>query len=394
MKVTAENSILTVFLEGRIDHFNAPALGAELNRLLDTTPHSAVVLNAEAVEYLSSAGLRVILAVRKKEPALRIVNASRDVYEVFSLTGFTEMMPIERALTRLSVEGCPVLGHGAKGTVYRYNEETIVKVYKKADSLADARRERELARRAFVLDIPTAISYDIVRVGDSYGSVFELLDAKSYTQLLLEQPENFDRYLSDYTALLQKIHRTKVRTEDMPNVKEYVFKWLDEAAPYLHPETNAALRSLVENAPDTQTMLHGDFHTNNILLQNGEIILIDMDTLSHGHPIFDLVNIYLAYVGHGALDPTVVERFLGMPYELAGRFWKSFLPRYLGTQDEALLEAVKRKVQLFAVVRLLRHTVRRMKTGTPEELAMIDYCRKRIETLLPQVDTLNFGGTI
>lgn len=390
MRTTTANGTLTVFLEGRIDHSNAPQLQKALEQAVSETPHSALVFDVEAVEYLSSAGLRVILAIRKTEPTLRIVNASRDVYTIFELTGFTEMMPIERAMRRLSVDGCPILGRGAKGTVYRYNEETIVKVYKKADSLPDAKRERELARRAFVLDIPTAISYDIVKVGDSIGSVFELLNAKSYTQLLIEQPEHFDRYVAAYTALLQKIHRTKARAEDMPNVKNYVFLWLDEDAPYLRPETSEALKALVAAVPDTLTMLHCDYHTNNVLLQNGETILIDMDTLSHGHPIFDLANIYLAYVGHGSLDPTVVERFLGMPYALAAKVWKTFLPAYLGTQDEQTVAAVERKVQLLATVRLLRHTVRRMKTETPEDLAMIDYCRGKIETLLPQIDTLTF----
>lgn len=390
MNHTSDNGILTVWLEGTIDSTNAPGIGEKLQDLLAQTPHKALVLDVGAVKYLSSAGLRVILSVRKREAEMRIVNASAEVYDIFEMTGFTEMLPIERTYRALSVEGCEVIGHGAKGTVYRYNEDTAVKVYKKKDSLPAIRRERELARRAFVLDIPTAISYEIVRVGDSFGSVFELINAKSYSTLLLEQPERFDVLVEEYSSLLRKIHATKVRPGELPDVRDYARSWVACAAPYLPQQDIQKLYRLVDEAPDTQTMLHCDYHTNNVLLQNGETILIDMDTLSHGHPVFELANIYLAHIGFGADDPAVVERFLGLPYELARRIWYTFLPRYLGTDDPAVLAEVERKAQLLSTVRLLRHTVRRMKEQTDAERRIIDRCCRDIRELLPTIGTLSF----
>ena len=65
--------------------------------------------------------------------------------------------------------------------LYRYDDETIVKTYFAKDALPEIKQERENARRAFVLGINTAIPYGIVRVGDGYGTVTELLNAiKSY----------------------------------------------------------------------------------------------------------------------------------------------------------------------------------------------------------------------
>ncbi len=389
MKSTLDNRILKAFAEGKIDHANAEAYAAELDRIT-AQPHDALVLDVQGLQYLSSAGLRMLLKLRRREPTLRIVNATPEVYDIFEMTGFTEMMPIERAYRTLSVDGCEIIGRGAKGTVYRYDAETIVKVYKKAESLPDAKRERELARRALVLDIPTAISYEIVKVGNSYGSVFELLNATSYTSLILQQPEKLDAYIGELAALLRKLHATEVRRTDMPDVKEYAGQWLSQAAPYLPAQDAEKLQSLVAQVPDCMTMLHGDYHTNNILCQNGEMILIDMDTLCHGHPIFDLCNMYLAYVGHGAVDPTAVERFLGIPYTLANTVWKKFLPAYLETTDEAIVRSVEQKAELLGAVRLLRHTVRRMTEQTEEQTKVIEDCRTRISRLLPQVDTLDF----
>ena len=120
---------------------------------------------------------------------LAIVNASPEVYEIFEMTGFTEMMPVSRAYRRVSVDGCEVIGQGANGKVYRLDPETIIKVYLNPNSLPDIHWERELARKAFVLGIPTAIPYDVVKVGGRIRAPsFELLNAKSFGSLIAAAP--------------------------------------------------------------------------------------------------------------------------------------------------------------------------------------------------------------
>lgn len=183
--------------------------------IVRSEPHQNVIVDAEQLEYISSAGLRVILRLKKAEPSLKVINVSADVYEIFDITGFTEIITIEKAYRKLSVEGCEAIGKGANGTVYRLDPDTIIKVYHNADALADIHRERELARRAFVLGIPTAIPYDVVKVGDTYGSVFELLNAKSFAKLIKAEAENIDQYVGLYVDLLHKIHSTEVKPEDM-----------------------------------------------------------------------------------------------------------------------------------------------------------------------------------
>ncbi len=383
-------NVLTVFLPERVDTVNASALGDEMTAALSENPHGSVILNAEKLQYISSAGLRAVLRVKKAEKDMKIVGVCAEVYEIFDMTGFTELMPIEKAYRRLSVEGCDIIGKGAKGTVYRYNADTILKVYKNPDSLPDIKRERELARRAFVLGIPTAISYDVVKVGESYGSVFELLDARSYSDLIAAEPDKTEEYAAECASLLRKIHETEVRAEDMPDVKKTVRSWADAASPFLAEEDAKKLYALIEAVPDRMTMLHCDFHTNNVMSQGGEAILIDMDTLSHGHPVFELANVYITYVGFGETDPTVVEKFLGMPYSLAGRIWNAFLPAYLGTTDPEKQEEVEKKVRLLSCVRLLRHTARRGLTDTPEGKKTVALCKANISSLLRSVSSLEF----
>lgn len=390
MKTICESGTLTVFLNGRIDSANAEEKEKEVNAHIAEHSFENLTFDVEELEYISSAGLRMILRTRKNYPSLKIINACAEVYEIFDMTGFTEMIPVEKAYRRLSVEGCKVIGKGAKGTVYRYDPDTIVKVYKNADSLPAIKRERELARKAFVMGIPTAIPYDVVKVGDSFGSVFELLNAKSYSDLISENSDKTDEYVALYADLLKKIHSTEIKKGEMADIKELVYSWYKTAAPYLRKEDAEKLQKMIAAVPDTLNMLHCDYHTNNIMMQNGETLLIDMDTLSQGHPIFELANIYITYIGFGEEDPSIVESFLNLPYETAVKIWNKFLPLYLGTQDSDRIKEVEDKVKILSYTRLMRHTVRRGGAETDEGKKTIALCADNINKLLNTVDSLEF----
>ena len=391
MKYEIKNDVLTVYLEGRIDSSSADAVEKEIDSIRSENSFAGFVLDADNLEYISSAGLRMVLRLRKADSTTKIVNASTEVYDIFDMTGFTEIITVEKAYRRLSVEGCSIIGKGAKGTVYRLDPDTIIKVYHNPDSLPEIKNERELARKAFVLGIPTAIPYDVVRVGNSYGSVFELLNASSFSQLIAAEPDKLDDYVAIYAELLKKIHGTFVKLDDMPDIKEkLILKWVDTAAPFLSEADAGKLSALVDAVPDTLNMLHCDYHTNNIMMQNGESLLIDMDTLAHGHPIFELANVYITYVGFGEDNPEIVEQFIGLPFETAKLIWEKFLPLYLGTDDEARIREVEDKVKLLSNTRRMRHTIRRGGAETEPGRKVIETCAANIAKLLMTVDTLEF----
>ena len=205
MKFNNDNGTLTIFLSGRIDSANADAVEKEIAAICAENTYDALVLDMDDLEYISSAGLRVVLRLKKAESSFSVINASSDVYEIFEMTGFTEIIDIKKAYRRIFLDGAEVIGQGANGKVYRINDDTIVKVYLNPDSLNDIKRERDLAKKAFVLGIPTAISYDIARVDEGYGTVFECLNAKSLAKLIVSEPEKFDFYIDLYVDLLKKI---------------------------------------------------------------------------------------------------------------------------------------------------------------------------------------------
>ncbi len=387
--VNNENGISRIILDGRINSGNAPVIEKQIFSDLDRAA-TKIIIDAENLEFISSAGLRVILKLRKSCKDLEITGVSPEVYEILEMTGFTEMLTVKKAYRKLSVEGCEILGEGSNGVVYRYDPEIVVKVYRNADALAEIHRERQLARRALILGIPTAIPFDVVKVGNSYGSVFELLNAKSFSKLIAAEPENKDKYITEFVDLLKRIHATEVNPGEMEDMKAVALGWARFLEGHLPEEQSKKLVSLVEAVPEQHTMIHGDYHTNNVELQNGEVLLIDMDTLSFGHPVFELASMFLGFVGFGELDHTSVQKFLKLPYETTTYIWKKSLSLYLGTEEEARITEVAEKAMIIGYTRLMRRTIRRIGYDKPEGRAIIDNCKAHLADLLSRVDTLVF----
>ena len=383
-----DKDILYIAVEGRIDASNAALADEKIFSIKKENPGKHVVIDADQLEYISSAGLRVVLKLRKEEPQLAIINVAADVYEVFDMTGFTDMVTVEKAYQRMSVEGCEFIAKGANGAVYRYDDETILKTYFAKDALPEIKQERENARRAFVLGINTAIPYGIVRVGDGYGTVTELLNAVSVTKLIRENPDDLSEMIKYYVDMLKSIHAVEAADGDVPDMKEVALSWANFVSAHIPEEQGKKLCALIEAVPQQNTLLHGDYHTNNVMVQNGEPLLIDMDTLCMGHPVFELGSMFNAFVGYSELDHQVTLNFYGYDYETAERFWDKALKAYLGTEDEAVCQSVVEKAMVIGYTRMLRRAIRHSEEA--DSAAKVARCKEMLGILLNKVDTLLF----
>ena len=91
IKKNTEEIILEV--TGRLDTITAPALDKTINDNLGEA--KSIILDLKNLEYISSAGLRVLLATHKKmKGALKLINVQESVMEVFEITGFADILEI------------------------------------------------------------------------------------------------------------------------------------------------------------------------------------------------------------------------------------------------------------------------------------------------------------
>ena len=391
MQSTLENGILTIYPEGRIDTNNAAGTQAEFAGIVGENEFKELILDFDGLSYLSSAGLRVMLKLKKENPSLKIINVIPEVYEVFETTGFTEMMTIEKGYRHYSSDGWEKIGEGANGIVYRMDPETIVKLFKNSDALPEIERERKLAREAFVHGVPTAIPYDVIKVGNSYGTVYELLNAKSLAKILADDSseESIDNCVDIFVELLKEIHSTEVYADFIPNQNEIGIGWVEFLKNYLPADTEDKLLAMVKALPQCNTMLHGDYHIKNVMVQDGEALLIDMDTISYGSIIYEFGSVYNAFVGFGEVDLNQAKEFLGIEREVAEKFFEKTVRKYFTDDDEDTLAIKKKKMRLMGIVRLMRRLIRRNALDTPEGTAQVNHYKDGIIELTAAVDDLN-----
>ena len=190
--------------------------------------------------------------------------------------------------------------------------------------------------------------------------------------------------------MLKLIHSKVVKPDTMPDEKIVVLDWADFLKDYLPAEQYKKLYALINAVPTDFHMMHGDYHIKNVMLQDGESLLIDMDTLCHGHPIFELASMYNSYVGYGAIDQSRIPNFLGIDADTAKAFWRKSLELYLGTTDKSVIEDVENKAMIVGYTRIMRRTIRRNGLNTETGRAEIDNCKAVLADLLPKTDTLLF----
>ena len=95
IKKTENGNVLTISLAGRLDTGTAPELEKEINSSLDNIEE--LYLDFEGLDYVSSAGLRVLLAAQKimnRKGKMILQNVNDDIMEVFEMTGFVDILTI------------------------------------------------------------------------------------------------------------------------------------------------------------------------------------------------------------------------------------------------------------------------------------------------------------
>ena len=336
-------------LTGRVDSQNVNKV--EQDMLSAYERYGDLSLDANELEYISSAGLRVLLKLRKRQSSLKVINVSPDVYDIFEVTGFSELMDVEKKLRSVSIDNCEMIGRGGIGTVYRISDDEIIKVYAANTSFESIERERELARSAFVAGVPTAIAYDVVRVNDSYGIIFEMVKADVIARKLMNEPENYDVYARKYADLFKQIHTVSLAGKGLPSTSQIYLSYVDGLNDYYDEDELERLRWFIRQIPERDTLVHGDFHTNNVMVQGDELLIIDMAEISYGNPIFDLVSSYFVHVFNAKKYPSRTMRFLNITADVAISLWDVMMQVYFDTNDQRTIEKLNATIEDFCLLK-------------------------------------------
>ena len=180
-----------------------------------------------------------------------------------------------------------------------------------------------------------------------------------------DDPERMEEYIRMFADLIRQVHETEVTAEQFVSSRATTLG----ALPYMkgrifNDEEYEKVKAIFENIPERKTFIHGDCHTGNVMLQGKELMFIDLSCAGCGHPIFDLMSMYLTAACHQG------ELLSSYTKEEAYHIWKIFLRVYLQTEDEAFLAKAEEQIAAFSSARLLLGLLRIRDLLKPEEIAV------------------------
>ena len=353
--IRTNGSEVIIAFDGRLNTATSIEANAKISRKLDKIDNiGSLTCDASRLEYISSSGLRILLSLAKRYKDFRVTGVQSQVYDVLETTGFTKIMTVERAIRQMVIEGCRLIGVGGVGKVYRLDGETIIKVFREGTTMEEVRREITMSKEAFVLGMPTAISFDIVKVAptsenqtECFGLVYELLEAQTLSTYVKQHPNQLDNCARKYAELMRGMHQIEVpEGGKIPSAIERERQQVEQIRRYFPEESIKMLLSIVDSIPMGNRLLHLDLQTKNVMVQDDELMLIDMGEVSYGHPLLDLGHIYSAMVSLvGDYD-----NIIGMPREMGQRLWNRAIDYYFDGLPADIVAERKAQIEVMSCI--------------------------------------------
>lgn len=337
--ISREESVLKIQLPSVLDRNNASEVLSQILQNLDGDIQS-ILLDAGNLRYISADGLDVILELKKKYRDIVIDHARIGICDTLESYGFDHFLNIKKQYRFVSVNGCRIIGQGGHGTIYQIGEDTIIKVYRDHSPLEIIEHERQYARNAFINGIPTAIAYDVVQTEYGYGVIFEMINGMTLGSFLNKNPDKVEEYSVKFADLLHTLHTTEAASDLYMDFHDVYLERVERAKAYIPEEDAETLKRIILSIPQGNGMVHGDYHPNNVMIDDeGELLLIDMADISRGNGFFDLGGTYM--VMHDLAGKRIMRRRIkaitSLEPKICRKMWDILMHRYYGTDDNELL---------------------------------------------------------
>ena len=384
-KKSYDENELVIQVAGMINAQNAREVFEEINALRSQCPAGQLILDFNDLSYISSVGLRGLINLQKKESRQIILDSVQSgVADVLRETGFDRVFTVNPAMRELSVDNLDIIGKGSNGTVYR-DDEQVIKVYSEDADLSVIKREDEASKVMLTMKLPVVIAYDVVKVGNCYGTVFESIVTDSLAHTLRDHPEQFDELSEEYVRLYSDIHHTVANKEQFMFVKDIYRKYIQDCSDWYEEAELSRLMDLVDGLPDGDVILHGDFHAGNIMMGDDGLLLIDMADVSYGHPVFDLISTAVTQRLLLELNGPLAEQNTGMGKELITKLWKKTLSSVFTGKSQEELDQIDGILYRLSILKMAVGPV--VSKNMPKEVLDFDVHMARTE-LIPYIDEL------
>ena len=233
-------------------------------------------------------------------------------------------------------ENLPVIARGVHGTVYRFGEKQAAKLYNPEISREQVKTEWTLSWETRLLGVSCAETGEMIRCGDRYGILFEYIDGDTLGHAIAATPQKLPEYAGQYAAFVKKLHRIRTEKTVFPELKTELKKKLIRLEKFCTEKDLALLEELIGCIREENSLLHGDLHPGNIMVRDGELVLIDLAEMMRGNHKWDLAAIYRDLIIGPRFPSEALERSIGMKAEMISQTGEAFFRAYTGLEGEPL----------------------------------------------------------
>ncbi|MDQ0195189.1 phosphotransferase family protein [Paenibacillus wynnii] len=263
-----------------------------------------------------------------------------------------------------------LIGEGRTAEILQHTNQTIVKLYRENIPEQNILREFKISQFVYTQGIRSPKPFELISIDDRKGIVFEQIQGPSLLKMISKNPWRVSQYAKMMAELHYSLHKLDA-TEEIGHQKEMLSRCIKEA-PMLDIGEKSAILSYLENLPENHKLCHGDFHPDNVLLDQ-EAWIIDWMTGLAGDPNGDAARSVIMF-SIGAIPqqaPLPVKLMIGF---IRKRLTKGYIREYLrlSGQSYADIDQWVLPVAAARLVEWLPHT---------EKEQLLTEIRKRLKTL-------------
>lgn len=247
-----------------------------------------------------------------------------------------------------------------------------------------------LAGRAANLDTPRPL--EIVRVPTGYGVVVEYVRGIGLGMHIMLGSYTPEEAGHEMGKLLRSIH--DAHSSLGVNWYKKYGQYASAVAMLLPDELGVLLESLVKSIPASNTLLHGDFHVGNVIVSDGCLSLIDMESSGFGHPVFDLAVARSRMLFNAIREAQRMGLAEDQAKEASRALWNAMLAGYFDGVGQEELASIDQRLAVLAEMEICC-VAYRMTVSKPDNLhnwqrnRLLRYAQQ-LEELLPQISQLYF----
>ena len=173
MRYEIKDGVGVIYLDGRFDTTAVQSYGNEILEFAKRTDFDKVKVDASDLEYISSAGLRIMMQIAKSGKEFSVEELNAATYEIFSVTGFIDVMTVKKKYRVISVDDLEIIRRDDDGFVYELPDDKMLKVYNSYVDEDHVDKDKDTVKKLLLEGLPVMIALETVRIEDGrMGIIF------------------------------------------------------------------------------------------------------------------------------------------------------------------------------------------------------------------------------